>query len=91
MPRYATHRLAGTTGAHRGEEIQLLTRYGVNKKEDINVHGPIPKPVDSWPREFHAKDLSQTRRQKEILLETIETCFAQRLEFRYTVAPKNER
>lgn len=84
IPRYATKRLAGSIGtkSQRGDEILLLSRYGILKKQQALVQGPLPAPFDSWPDSFLPTILAKTKRQREILLKSVENCIKRRMEFR---------
>ena len=84
IPRYATKRLAGTIGSRsqRGDEVLLLSRYVVHKKQRALVQGPLPVLFESWPDSFVPSILANTRRQKQILLTSIENCIKRRMEFR---------
>ena len=84
IPRYATNRLAGTIGtkAQRGEEIILLSRYIIAKKQEALINGPIPTPFHSWPKGFDPLLLGRTKRQREILARSVENCIKRRMEFR---------
>lgn len=84
VPRYSTKRLAGTIGtkSQRGDEVLLLSRYAIIKKQEVLVSGELPVVFDSWPDSFLPKILAKTRRQKEMILRSIESCIRRRLEFR---------
>ena len=74
-PRYVNNRLAGTIGtkSQRGDEVLLISRYVIAKKQDILVEGPLPIPFNSWPDSFVPSLLAKTKRQKEILLNQLKT------------------
>ena len=84
VPRYATKRLAGTVGTkeQKGDEVLLLSRYVIAKKQEALVQGPLPKPFESWPDSFVPGKLVRTKRQKEIILKSVENCIKRRMEFR---------
>ena len=84
IPRYATTRLAGSIGTNiqRSDEILLLSRYVIAKTQPILINGPLPKPFWSWPEAFVPTLLARTKRQREILLKSIENCIQRRMEFR---------
>lgn len=84
IPRYTTKRLAGTMGTktQRGDEVLLLSRYVIAKKQEALVQSPLPVPFESWPDSFVPSLLAKTKRQKEILLKSVENCIKRRTEFR---------
>ena len=83
-PMYTTKRLAGKMGTktQRGDEVLLLSRYAIVKKQEALVQWPLPIPFDSWPDSFVPTLLAKTKRQREILLKSIENCITRRIEFR---------
>lgn len=83
-PRYSTKRLSGTIGTktQRGDEVLLLSRYGIIKKQQALVQGPLPTPFHSWPKGFDVLLLGKTKRQREILFKSVENCIKRRMEFR---------
>ena len=85
VPEYCVHRLVGTTvGTKRQQtdEISLLARYGILKREEGLILGSIPRPFASWPDSFVPGSLAKTDRQKGLLLKSIDNCIKRRIEFR---------
>ena len=88
VPYYTNTRLAGTKGSeeNRWREVLLLSCYHVIKKRRYVLEDeekiPTPTPFESWPECFVPKTLAKTRKKKEILLKSIESCINRRMDFR---------